>query len=99
MSTQKRTPATAMTGALDSQADRLSARAKPKNAIKQELLDRLDVLEVLSDWRVELQIKLARANVVFLFSDADHDFGPLAQEVRDFTRVSKLLRLVRGRRP
>ena len=95
MGPEKRTPATAMTGALEAQADKLSLRAKPKNANKQELNDRLDVLEVLSNWKLELQAKLARKQVVFLFADTDTDFGPLSDEVRDFVRVSKLLRWAR----
>jgi hypothetical protein len=99
MGPPKRTPATAMTGALESQADKLSPRAKPKNADKQELLDRLDVLEVLSKWRIELQAKLARKEIIFLYANTDTDFGPLADEVRDFVRVSKMLRWARRQAP
>ena len=95
MTTQERTPATAMTGALEAQADKLSPRAKPNNAKKQELRSRLDVLEVLSHWKLELQAKLARKQVVFLFADSSTDFGPLSDEVRDFVRVSKPLRWAR----
>ena len=66
---------------------------------QQELLDRLDVIEVLSHWKLELQAKLARKEIVFLYADSDTDFGPLQDEVRDFVRVSKVLCWLRGRRP
>jgi hypothetical protein len=99
MGPEKRTPATAMTGALKAQADKLSLRAKPKNADKQELLDRLDVLETLSRWKLSLQSRLAREKLIFLYSDADRDFGELAREVEDFKRVSALLAWVRRQQP
>jgi hypothetical protein len=66
---------------------------------RQELLDSLDVIEVLSHWKLELQAKLARKQIIFLYADSDTDFGPLADEVRDFKRVSAMLRWMRRRRP
>lgn len=62
---------------------------------KRELLDRLDVLEVLSHWKLELQAELARKQVTFLYADSNVEFGELAGEVKDFVRVSKLLRWAR----
>jgi hypothetical protein len=99
MPPQKRTPATAMTGALKAQADKLSLRAKPKTAGKQELLDRLDVLEVLSRWKLQLQSRLAREKLIFLYSDSNRDFGELAREVEDFKRVCQLLSWARRQAP
>ena len=88
-----------MTGALVAQADKLSARAKPNNAKKQELLDRLDVIETLSHWKLELQAKLARKKIVFLYADSDTDFGPIAEEVETFRRVSTILTWMRRQAP
>ena len=73
---------------------------KPKSQnTQQELLDRLDILEVLSHWKLELQAKLARKQVVFLYADSSTDFGPLENEVRDFKRVSAMLCWLRRRQP
>jgi hypothetical protein len=66
---------------------------------KAELLDNLDILELLSHWRLELQIRLARKQVVFLFADTDTDFAQLTDEVRDFVRVSKMLKWAQRPRP
>ena len=95
MTTQERTPATAMTGALDAQADKLSPRAKPNNVKKQELLDLLDVIETLSHWKLELQARLARKKIIFLLADTNTDLAPLAAEGHDFVRVSKILTWMR----
>jgi hypothetical protein len=71
----------------------------PSNAIvrhqRQELLDHLDVIEKLSLWKLELQAKLWRKRQVFLYADSDADFRSLADEVRDFKRVSALLTYMR----
>jgi hypothetical protein len=77
----------------------ISPSTKPRSPEKQELLDRLDVIEVLSHWKLELQAKLARKKLVFMYVDSDTDFGPLADEVRDFVRVSKMLKWLRRSRP
>ena len=66
---------------------------------RSQLNDRLDLIEVLSHWKLELQARLARKEIIFLYADSDVDFGPLADEVRDFVRVSKILTWMRGRRP
>ena len=99
MTTQKRTPATAMTGALEAQADKLSTRANQHTAKKQELLSRLDALEELSRWRLELQARLYRKQLIFLHADYDTDIGGLADEVETFRRVTKLLKWAQRQRP
>lgn len=66
---------------------------------REDLLDRLDVIEVLSHWKLELQARLARKQIVFLFADSDVDFGDLAAEVNDFRRVSAMLAWIRRQQP
>jgi hypothetical protein len=68
-------------------------------AQREEVLDRLGVIETLSHWKLSLQARLAREKLIFLYSDADRDFGEFAREIEDFKRVSKLLTWVRGRHP
>jgi hypothetical protein len=63
------------------------------------LNDTLDVIEVLSHWRLELQAKLARKKLIFLYCDSDVDFAPLEAEARDFVRVSKILTWARRQQP
>jgi hypothetical protein len=41
------------------------------------------------------QAELARKQVTFLYADSNVEFGELAGEVKDFVRVSKLLRWAR----
>jgi hypothetical protein len=72
---------------------------RPAKPEQQELLDRLDVIEVLSHWKLELQAKLARKEIIFLYADTDTDFGPLAEEVESFRRVSKILTWMRRQSP
>lgn len=66
---------------------------------RDQLLDRLDVLEELSRWKLSLQARLNRKKIVFLYADSDTDFGPLADEVEDFRRVSKILTWMRRQQP
>jgi hypothetical protein len=66
---------------------------------KKEIVDRLDVLEVLSYWKLELQARLARKELIFLFHDVDADFSELDDDARAFIRVSKLLRWARRYQP
>jgi hypothetical protein len=62
---------------------------------RKVLLDRLDVIEQLSHWKLELQVALWRKKVIFLYANSDTDFRSLADEVRDFKRVSALLTYMR----
>jgi hypothetical protein len=61
----------------------------------QELLDRLDVIEQLSIWKLELQRELWRKHQTLMLVDSDTDFGALADEVRDFKRIATLLIFMR----
>jgi hypothetical protein len=63
------------------------------------LNDNLDVIEVLSHWKLELQAALARKKIIFLYADTDTDFTELAAEARDFVRVSKILTWARRQAP
>ena len=60
-----------------------------------ELNDKLDVLELLSHWRLELQSRLARKTLIFLYADFDTETDTVEGEVRDFVRVSKVLTWMR----
>jgi hypothetical protein len=71
----------------------------PTKSAKQTLVDRLDVIEHLSHWKLELQARLWRKKVTFLYADVDVDFGQLSDEVRDFKRVSAVLTYMRRQRP
>ena len=48
---------------------------------------------------MSLQARLNRKKIVFLYADSDTDFGPLADEVEDFRRVSKILTWMRRQQP
>jgi hypothetical protein len=91
MPPQKRRPDPARSGPLElCSGSSLKPRVRPANNNKQAvLLDRLDVLEQLSRWKLELQVKVYRQTVLL----------PLADDVRDLERVSLLLNWVRRQRP
>jgi hypothetical protein len=61
------------------------------SAKRQDVLERLDILEALSFWKLDLQRRLWRTQQTFLLFDADINFGPLANEVRAFLHISKTL--------
>lgn len=79
--------------------DILNRVQPPVAGRREELLTRLDIIETLSIWKLQLQAQLARKEVIFLFADTDVDFGDLADEVEAFRRVSKILTYLRGPRP
>ena len=51
--------------------------------------DRLDTIEQLSTWKLDLQARLWREQQAFMFADTERDFGHLAAEVEVFRRVAK----------
>jgi hypothetical protein len=54
-------------------------------------LRRLDELELMSFWESDLAVKLWRTEQVFLYADANVDFGALADEVAAFQRACRIL--------
>ena len=52
---------------------------------------RLDTLEALSLWKLDLQARLWREQQAFMFADTDRDFGALADEVHAFKKVSRAI--------
>jgi hypothetical protein len=53
--------------------------------------DRLDQIERLSRWAIDLRARVWREQQVFMLVGVDHDFGPLAVEVEQFKRVKKAI--------
>jgi hypothetical protein len=54
----------------------------------------LDVeqLELLADWKSDIEARISRAQLRFMLVDVDHDFANLGQEVADFARVCRVLK-------
>jgi hypothetical protein len=75
---------------LDSQF-RFDPQADPDALVEQLNCsrDRLDTIERLSAWKLDLQARLWREKQCFLFADTARDFGALADEVSAFRRVAK----------
>lgn len=65
-------------------------------AQRAQVLERLDALEVMATWKLDLQARLARKKLIFLYCDSDTPFDELTGEVQDFVRCSKVLRYLRG---
>jgi hypothetical protein len=58
--------------------------------------NRLDTLEQLGRWAIDLRARLWRQQQIFLYADVDADFGSLADEVAQFRRVSKAVAWPKG---
>jgi hypothetical protein len=78
-------------------AEALNKKIRPPSNSNAELLsqlqssrDRLDELEQLSLWKLDLQVRLWRTQQRFLFADSNVDFGPLQAEVEDFRRIARV---------
>jgi hypothetical protein len=65
--------------------------SQPLTKAQADLLDRLEIVEQLSRWKLDLQARLWRTQQTFMLVDVDHDFGPLADEVEAFKRVCRVL--------
>ena len=63
--------------------------ATPTAETQADLLDRLEVAEQLSRWKLDLQVRLWRSQQTFMLVDFNHDFGPLAGEVEAFKRCCR----------
>jgi hypothetical protein len=78
------------------EADRLAGSISPTNSKSDLILqqldwarDRLDTLEQLGRWLVDLRAELWRERHIFMLVDAEHDFGPFAEKLKAYKRVRK----------
>ena len=51
----------------------------------------VETLEVIADWKEDLQARIRRALLRFELLDVDLDFGALEEEVSEFTRACRAL--------
>src|SRR6478672_6862710 len=103
MTSYKRSPDAAATanGALTaSETDRQVVRPTsneiqephPLVSQLQSARDRLQQLEQLGRWGIDLRARMWRETRQFELLDCDHDFSALQSEVRDYRRVCRALR-------
>ena len=53
--------------------------------------DDLSDFQAIAEWAADLRERLARARLIFLYVNADHDFEPLLEEQAALKRIISVL--------